>query len=179
MTISTFPAIRISTERLIVREFGPDDAAAVAELVAAREWDALPPEARMDAASLSDWLAHGASRFRTAGLGVRLLIQERAAGARVGSISLYNVDWRGGTAEVGFGVTTRVRRRGYVSEALTAVTDWALSDGGLRLVELLTDPENVAARRVAEKTGYVYRGRVPHPVAGDRMSLLFDRSRVR
>lgn len=177
MTISAFPAIRIATERLTVREFGPDDTAAVTELVAAREWDALPPEARLEAASLSRWLTHGVSRFRDAGLGVRLMIQESSAGACVGSISLFNVDWRGRTAEVGFGVTTGARRQGYVSEALTAVTAWALSEGGLRLIELLTDPENIAARRVAEKTGYVYRGSVPHPVAGDRVSLLFDQSR--
>jgi RimJ/RimL family protein N-acetyltransferase len=174
-TVTAFPAVRIETGRLVVREYGPGDAVAVAVVVAAQEWAALPPGAPHDPAGVWRWLAADVHRFRAAGLGVHVAILDRDTGAYVGAMSLFNTDWRRRCTEVGYGVRSGRQGRGYLTEALSALTAWALSDGGVHRVELRSDPGNAASRRVAEKAGYTLEGSVTDPVSGADM-VLFSRS---
>ncbi|GAA1770567.1 GNAT family N-acetyltransferase [Luedemannella helvata] len=175
-TTTTFPEVRISTDRLTIREFAPEDAPGVGEVIAAQEWEALPPGVPRATITLPRWLRDDVHRFRDAGHGVHLAVQHNADGVHIGAMSLFNTDWKRGCTEVGFGLRAGWRGRGYATEALLALTGWALSAGAMRRIELLTAPGNAAARLVAEKTGYAYKGIVPDPRTGDDM-LLFHRSR--
>jgi RimJ/RimL family protein N-acetyltransferase len=174
--VTAFPAVRIETGRLVVREYGPGDAVPVTVMVAAQEWTALPPGAPHDPAGVWRWLTEDVHRFRASGIGAHLAIQEADTGAAVGAMSLFKTDWRRRCTEVGYGVRASVRGRGYVTEALTALTGWALSEGGMHRVELRTEPGNAASRRVAEKAGYTLEGTVADPLSGEEM-VLFSRSR--
>jgi Acetyltransferase (GNAT) domain len=111
-------------------------------------------------------------RFRSGGLGIHLAIEDSDTGAHGGAISLFNVDWRRGCTEVGYGVRTGLRGRGYVTEALAALTSWALSEGGMARVELKTESGNAASRRVAEKVGYTREGTVADPASGEDLLLV-------
>ena len=62
--------------------------------------------------------------------------------------------WRVGehrVGELGCGLVPEARGRGIATEALVALTDWALSERGLGLgrVQVFVAPENVAALRLA------------------------------
>jgi RimJ/RimL family protein N-acetyltransferase len=170
----SFPQVRIETDRLVVREFGPADEDAVAVAIEAAEWDALPPGAPRAPGGVRRWLHESVQRFRKGGQGVHLAIEEAASGRHLGAMTLFNADWRRRQVEVGYGVRPAVRCRGYVTEGLAAVADWVLTDGGMRRIELRTERTNVPSVRVAEKTGFVCEATVLDPGTG-RELLLFSR----
>ena len=65
----------------------------------------------------------------------------------------------GGAVEIGYGISEEYRNRGYASEAVKAVSAWALDKPGVAAVEAETDPENKASQRVLEKCGFAPNGK--------------------
>ena len=62
------------------------------------------------------------------------------------------------TGHVGYWVASHARCRGVAPDALRALSRWAFESLGLGRVELVTDPENIASQRVAEKAGFQREG---------------------
>lgn len=65
-------------------------------------------------------------------------------------------------AEFGYTVFTAHRRRGYGTEAATALVDWALGQQGLGGVLATTDPDNTPSQRILSTVGLVVIGRCPN-----------------
>ncbi|MFC4017442.1 GNAT family N-acetyltransferase [Micromonospora sp. GCM10011542] len=156
-----FPPVKIISPRFEIREFGPQDAAAVAAFVAAGDRTALPPGSPDTLADVDRWLAETLPRRRSSGDGLHLAIVERSTGTIVGSIGLRDTDWATGRTEIGYGTHTSQRGRGCATEAARAVGQWALTDGGMRRVQLHSRLDNMASLRVAEKAGYQREGTLP------------------
>jgi RimJ/RimL family protein N-acetyltransferase len=156
--MSSFPDVKISAARLDVREFGPDDAGLVSAALTAGQLEALPPGAPPQVADVADWLASGVHRMRENGVGVHLMMLDRASGAIFGGISLFHADWEVRSAEIGYGVRADQRGKGYATEALVALARWALTEGGIQRVWLTANTDNLASVRVAEKAGFVREG---------------------
>jgi ribosomal-protein-alanine N-acetyltransferase len=77
----------------------------------------------------------------------------------VGAITLSNV--RRGVAEtgtLGYWIGHRFAGRGYGTEAVRAMLAWSFEDLNLHRVEAACVPENLASRRVLEKTGFQLEG---------------------
>jgi RimJ/RimL family protein N-acetyltransferase len=155
LAMTSFPEVLISSDRLVIREFGPQDAARVEKVLGL---DALSPGAPSQPDGIAGWLADGVHAPRHAGIGVHLMMLDRAADAIVGSISLFHADWEVRSAEIGYGVHGDERGKGYATEALTAVSRWALSTGGIQRAWLTANTDNVASIRVAEKAGFTREG---------------------
>jgi RimJ/RimL family protein N-acetyltransferase len=156
--MNSFPPPYIRSARLDLREYSAEDAERVRGVLAAGEPEALPPGAPSDPGEVAGWLADGAHRTRREGTAVHLMMLDRAAGEIVGSIGLFHADWEVRSAEIGYGVRGTQRRKGYASEALTAVARWALTEGGLQRAWLTANTDNVASIRVAEKAGFRREG---------------------
>jgi RimJ/RimL family protein N-acetyltransferase len=157
--VSSFPSPVIHAARLDLREYGPDDAGLVRALRdSGGEPEALPPGAPADPAEVPRWLADGVHRPRREGLGVHLMMLDRAALRIVGSISLFHADWEIRSAELGYGVRGDERGKGYATEALAAVARWALAEGGIQRAWLTANTDNTASCRVAEKAGFQREG---------------------
>jgi RimJ/RimL family protein N-acetyltransferase len=62
------------------------------------------------------------------------------------------------TGHVGYWLAAGARGRGLTSAALQALSRWAFEELGLGRVELVTDPDNIASQRVAEKAGFTREG---------------------
>lgn len=62
------------------------------------------------------------------------------------------------TGHVGYWLAAEARGRGVTAAALLALSRWAFEELGLGRVELVTDPDNVASQRVAEKAGFTREG---------------------
>jgi RimJ/RimL family protein N-acetyltransferase len=98
-------------------------------------------------------------------------------GVLVGAIglSLNSHSYRG---HVGYWVASPRRGRGICTRALRALSRWALDELDLQRLELITDPDNVASQRVAEKVGYrregVLRAHLKHPDGRIRDSVMFS-----
>lgn len=157
--MSAFPSPVIRAARLDLREYGTQDAALVRGLLAAGVApETLPPGAPSDPGAVAGWLADGVHRPRREGLGVHLMMLDRASGSIVGSISLFHADREVGSAEIGYGVRSDERGKGYASEALGALARWVLTDGGIQRAWLTANTDNVASVRVAEKAGFHREG---------------------
>jgi RimJ/RimL family protein N-acetyltransferase len=156
--MTNFDEVKITSDRLELREFGPEDAATVTALVLAKDYTSLPPSAPSEPGDVDGWLADGAHRHRREGGGVHLLMLERSSGELVGSISLFKTDWEALNSEVGYGVRPDRRGRGYATEAVVALARWALAEGGMQRIVLTAVTENTPSLRVAEKAGFQREG---------------------
>jgi RimJ/RimL family protein N-acetyltransferase len=58
------------------------------------------------------------------------------------------------TGHIGYWVAADARGRGVCTRALRVLSRWGLGELRLGRLELITDPDNVASQRVAEKAGY-------------------------
>ncbi len=78
---------------------------------------------------------------------------------------------------IGYWVAAPARRRGIASRALRLLAGWALEQDFGR-VELITDPDNIASQRVAEKVGFgregVMRAHTLHRDGRRRDAVLFS-----
>jgi len=86
----------------------------------------------------------------------------------------------GEIGSIGYWVGPWARGRDVATQALRLLAGWALDAGGVRRLELVTHPDNVASQRVAEKAGFTREGTRPHDppfLDGSRDSVLFALSR--
>lgn len=83
----------------------------------------------------------------------------RADGALAGMIGVHGLTPHG-AGEIGYWMAPGHRRRGLLTEAGRAVTDWALSPAGLALARLewRAAVGNVGSARVAQALGFRYEG---------------------
>jgi RimJ/RimL family protein N-acetyltransferase len=153
-----FPPVRIVAGDLEIREFGSQDEAQLTALLAAGDRTALPPVCPGTAGELAGWLAETVHRHRLDDHGVHLVMVESGTGEIVGSIGLRDADREAGTCEIGYGVSAGRRGRGYATAAARAVGRWALTEGGMRRVQLHARVDNVASLRAAERAGFQREG---------------------
>jgi len=57
-------------------------------------------------------------------------------------------------AEIGYGLYPAFRGKGYMTEAICAITDWALRQTGVSGILAKTDTENVASKNVLRRAGF-------------------------
>jgi RimJ/RimL family protein N-acetyltransferase len=81
-------------------------------------------------------------------------------------------------ARIGYWVAAGSRGGGICTRALRLLSRHALEELGLQRLDLITDPDNVASQRVAEKVGFrregVLRAHLRHPDGRIRDSVMFS-----
>jgi RimJ/RimL family protein N-acetyltransferase len=106
-----------------------------------------------------DWIATHPAEWES-GRAASFAVVDATTGRLLGSTGLHDVNRGRGDAEIGYWVAAPARGRGVATRAVELVTRWALSDYGLRHVDLLTKLGNEASERVAARAGYRYAGEV-------------------
>jgi RimJ/RimL family protein N-acetyltransferase len=90
-------------------------------------------------------------------------------------MSVNSMNYRG---RIGYWVAAHARGRGVCTRALRLLSRWALEELGLQRLDLITDPDNLASQRVAEKVGFrpegVMRAHLKHQDGRVRDSALFS-----
>ena len=76
-------------------------------------------------------------------------------------MALGEVDLTARSAVAGYWAAPWARNRGATTRALVLVCRWGFDVLGLRLVNLMTLPGNIASERVAQKAGFVLVAVVP------------------
>ena len=156
-----FPSPVIRSARLELREFGPGDAELVREVMAVGELEALPPGAPSDpddVPGIESWLAEDVHRPQREGTGIQVMMLDHTQGKIVGAIGIFHADWEVRSAEIGYGVHSKERNKGYATEALATLARWSLTAAGLQRAWLTAIIENPASIRVAEKAGFTREG---------------------
>ncbi|HSR98385.1 MAG TPA: GNAT family N-acetyltransferase [Kofleriaceae bacterium] len=152
----------IDTERMQLRSPLPGDGAALNAAIL-DTWDSLHrwmPWAR-ERPSVED----SEQRVRTAraefltraDLSMLMVLRD---GTVIGGTGLHRMNWAVPQFEIGYWVRRTQEGQGYVSEAVRALSRFALGGLGAQRVEIHCSHRNVRSQRVAERCGYVLEGRL-------------------
>lgn len=93
------------------------------------------------------------------GTAIPLFIINRNEGALIGAITLDNIR-RGPnqTATMGYWIGLPYVRKGFMSEAISALVNYAFGTLDISRIESACLPENTPSRKVLEKCGFKYEG---------------------
>lgn len=89
---------------------------------------------------------------------LRLLIFLKETGEFVGSSGLHRINWAIPKFEIGYWLDQSMEGKGYMTEAVAAITSFAFRELGARRIEIRCDEENSKSRSVAERVGYELEG---------------------
>ena len=168
----------LETERLLLREFVPEDMDALAAVLSDPETMRYYPAA-LDRAGVAAWIERNRRRYADDGHGLWAMVL-KSSGEVIGDCGLtrQTVD-EVDEIEIGYHVRRDLWGRGYAPEAARACRDYGFSRlGAERLISLIR-PENIPSRRVAEKIGLslwkevVWRD-LPHCVYVDPQGVTGD-----
>ena len=156
-----------------LRRWRPGDAAAIATACSDKEiqrW--LPLPSPYDESHALEYVAMMEEDAAT-GRGFALAIVDPGSDRPLGSIGCRMARARG-VADVGYWIVPNARGQGVATTALRALSDWVFANLHPARIELVTDPDNVASQRVAEKAGFVREGilRAYHEHRGRRVDVV-------
>jgi len=157
------------TERLLIRSplfgDGPELHAAVTESMGElTPWMPWPKEHRtVDDSEASARRARVAFLQRSE---LRLHLYLKGTDTLVGSSGLQGIDWEVPKFEIGYWCRTGFTGRGYITEAVLGITEFAFDTLGARRVEIRCDSRNLPSTRVAERAGFELEGRLHNNEVG-------------
>lgn len=80
-------------------------------------------------------------------------------GTPVGGICFKGIPDEKGNVEIGYGIDEEYRRNGYATEAVAAISSWALEQKDVLCVQAQTDDNNEISKKVLRKNGFLENGR--------------------
>jgi RimJ/RimL family protein N-acetyltransferase len=153
----------IVTGRLVLRRSRPEDAPAISvyrsdpEVNRQQGWDRTDPDGvRAEIEEMAGRLPGEPGGW------VQFTVEERETGRLVGDIGLSPADGEPGVIKVGYTIAPAFQGRGYASEAIGALVDYAFGTLGADVVRAYASAENVPSIRVAEKVGMRLMERFRH-----------------
>lgn len=154
---------QVAGSRVLLRPYRGDDAAAMFEAI---------DEARDHLAPWMGWVDFHQSVDDSRDYCLRMAaawilrsalivgIFDRADGRFLGGTGFHEPDWDGRMFEIGYWLRPSALGQGYVTEAVRLLVGLAFGQFDARRVELRCDASNERSRRVAERCGFVFEGRL-------------------
>lgn len=145
----------LTTERLALRQLGPEDAAAYF-----RGLNTVDPTVwglRQDSEEgTRAFLAVGLKAWKNKAC-IRWAITARGKGQLLGEVKLFGFEYRS-KAEIGYWLAESHRRKGLGTEAVAAVVSFGLCVMELHRIEAFARPDNAASCGMLEKLGFQREG---------------------
>jgi len=165
------------TSSIRLRQFTPSDipwiARACDQPEMARFVPVLPsPYTESDAADFVAYTKEAWAESASAPFAI-----ESTRGEPLGAVNVHFSPHDPGLAGIGYWLRPEGRGRGAATEAVVLATRWAFDARGIKRMNLITDPENLASQRVANRAGFHREGvlRAWHPTRkGRRDSVMFS-----
>ncbi|MFZ0799763.1 MAG: GNAT family N-acetyltransferase [Terriglobales bacterium] len=151
----------IQTSRLLLREFAPQDADALAEVLSDPETMRHYP-APFDRAAVEQWIERNRQRYQDDGVGLWAMELTRTQDSEVqnevqkiiGDCGIVCQQVEGERLyEIGYHLRRDFWGQGLATEAAIACRDWAFAHLKTNRLISLIRPENLPSRRVAERAG--------------------------
>lgn len=89
---------------------------------------------------------------------LRLLVFEKETGRLIASSGLHRIDWNVPKFEIGYWIDSRFSGKGFVTEAVEGITQFAFGQLGAKRIEIRCDSRNVKSRRIPERLGFLLEG---------------------
>jgi [ribosomal protein S5]-alanine N-acetyltransferase len=142
----------LETSRLRLREFTPQDADALADVLGDPVAMQYYPAA-FDRKGVEEWIAQNLERYRRDGHSLWAMLL-KGSGELIGDCgcALQEVEGKN-EVEIGYHVRRDLWGKGYATEAARACMDYAFTTLRAGRVISMIRPENAPSRRVAEKNG--------------------------
>ncbi|MFD5595993.1 GNAT family N-acetyltransferase [Streptomyces griseorubiginosus] len=83
------------------------------------------------------------------------VLVRREDGRAIGGMGFHGAPDEDGRAEVGYDLAPSARGRGYATEALRALSDWALARDDVRSLCATIEPDNAPSQRVIARAGFL------------------------
>jgi RimJ/RimL family protein N-acetyltransferase len=144
----------IETERLRLRRSRAQDADAISayrsdpDVHRQQGWERTDPEGvRADIQEMA-----GRAPGEPGGW-VQFTVEEQEGGRLVGDVGLSGAAGEPGVLKIGYTIDPAFQRRGYATEAVAALVDYAFGTLGAEVVRAYASADNTASIRVAERVG--------------------------
>lgn len=142
----------IETDRLVLREFTPDDFEALYEILSDPETMQHYP-APYDAERTKNWITWNLNNYKKYGFGLWAVVLKET-GEFIGDcgISIQNIDGEM-LPEIGYHIHKKYWRRGYAKEAAQAARDWLFRNTNYDIVYSYMKYTNVGSYSTAMANG--------------------------
>ena len=154
----------VHTDRLVLRPPQANDGAALHDAIVESLSDlrrflvSLPWVAGEQTVESSEVFCRNGQANFIARKDLPFLMFSKSTGQLIGATGLHRINWGTVKAEVGYWVRSSQFRNGYISEAVRALTEYAFIQLSASRVEIITDTENLASRKVAESCRFALEG---------------------
>jgi len=144
----------LRTTRLLIRRSRPEDAATIAEYRSDPRVHRYQGWDRTDVDSIRGEIVEMAGRSPgSPGGWVQFTVVEVDGERMVGDVGLSVADGEPGVIKIGYTIEPTFQGRGYATEAVQALVDYAFDALGADVVRAYASVENAPSIRVAEKAG--------------------------
>ena len=150
--------VELVAGRLVLRPPGPEHAADVQAMARDADIGLWNPVDVTDEESAQGWIARQADW--SDGTHASFAVLDATTGRFLGTTSVFHIDRAMHDAETGYRVAPWARGQGVATQAVRAVTAWALDALALQRISLYHAADNMASCRVAEKSGYLLEGQL-------------------
>lgn len=153
--------VQLTSDRLLLRAFHPDDVDVIYEAVR----ESLPELARWlpwchpeyGRSETQEFLNQRGTAFRELGEHAFAIV-DRETGRFLGATGVNQIDRHARRANLGYWLRTDATGNGYATEAALMVARWAFKELQLERIEIVAAIGNVASQRVAIRAGAVREG---------------------
>jgi ribosomal-protein-alanine N-acetyltransferase len=144
----------LETARLILRDFVPEDAEALAQILSDPETMRHYP-APLNRTQVDEWIERNRRRYQENGVGLWAMVL-KATGEMIGDCGIIRQQVDGESLyEIGYHLRRDLWGRGLATEAAIACREWGFANlPANRLISLIR-PENLRSCRVAERNGMI------------------------
>jgi len=170
----------LTTERLVLRRSHPEDAGTISAYRSDPEVHRYQGWERTDHDGVRAEIHDMAGRAPgEPGGWVQLSVEERSTGRLVGDVGLSPADGEPGVIKIGYTIAPEYQGRGYATEAVGALVDYAFDRLGADVVRAYASAANIASVRVAEKVGMRLVERIERRSGSDvRYVVRYERHRA-
>ena len=171
-----FPA-EFTTKRLLIRAPKPGDGEVVYEAINASRNELKP---WLPFASKEQSIEEVEANIRDSYIkflareDLRLLVFLKDTGQFVASSGLHRIDWDVPKFEIGYWIDSRFSGKGYMTEAVEGIADFAIDVLNARRIEIRCDTKNDRSRAIPEKLGFGLEGILENNGVDEETNELID-----
>ena len=148
----------LDAPRVRLRWLGPGDVDALFDVFSdeglARYWSTPAMKERAEAEALLAKIHKGFAEKTAFQWGV----ERKDDGRLIGTSTLFSLHAANQRAELGYALASAYWKKGYMTEALTALLDHAFGPMKLRRLEADVDPRNANSMRIVSRLGFLQEG---------------------
>lgn len=89
---------------------------------------------------------------------LRLLVFLKETGEHIASSGLHRINWAVPKFEIGYWIDSRFSGKGYMTEAVQGIVDFATTELKAHRLEIRCDSANVKSRAIPERLGFTLEG---------------------